>query len=297
MMKRQLIQSAAAFFVIPFGAVETLSVSHDSTHQCVNPLRLSFLRRACILTPSQLAEVSVLISLMVMVALTDFLLLAATGKLCAERICILRNLLSALVGGLYVGACCVLPLGHWALRLFSRCILCLIAFGLRKDLWRKILIFIALTAALECASDGGGDRLLPLALSAAAVVLLTLDRENRYLPVELNLAGKSLKLTALFDTGNALRDPITGREVLVVGAETAETLLGLSADQLRKPLETIGLLPGLRLIPYKTISGRGFLLAMPMQNVKIGSYRGSSLVAFSPESIGNGNYQALTGGL
>jgi iron complex outermembrane receptor protein len=70
----------------------------------------------------------------------------------------------------------------------------------------------------------------------------------------------------------------------------------LSADQLRKPLETIGLLPGLRLIPYKTISGRGFLLAMPMQNVKIGSYRGSSLVAFSPESIGNGNYQALTGG-
>lgn len=159
-----------------------------------------------------------------------------------------------------------------------------------------LLVFIGLTTALECAADGSGGRLLPLLLSTISVVLMSADHGGQYLSVELNHGEKSVRLTALKDTGNSLRDPITGREVLVVGVEAAETLTGLSAAQLRRPLDTISMLPGLRLIPYKTVSGRGFLLAMPMQDVKIGSYRGSCLVAFSPESIGNGNYQALTGG-
>ena len=241
-------------------------------------------------------EVVVLISLMVMAALTDFLLLVSAGKLCRQRVCIPKYLLSSFLGGLYVGACCVFPLGHWVLRLLSRGVLCVIAFGLTKDIWRMLLVFIGLTTALECAADGSGGRLLPLLLSTISVVLMSADHGGQYLPVELNLGEKSVRLTALKDTGNTLRDPITGREVLVVGVEAAETLTGLSAAQLRRPLDTIGMLPDLRLIPYKTVSGRGFLLAMPMQDVKIGSYRGSCLVAFSPESIGNGNYQALTGG-
>ena len=59
----------------------------------------------------------------------------------------------------------------------------------------------------------------------------------------------------------------------------------------------MGTLPGLRLIPYKTVGGSGLLLGLWLQDVKIGSSQGSSLVAFSPEIFSaEGMYQALTGG-
>jgi len=103
----------------------------------------------------------------------------------------------------------------------------------------------------------------------------------------------------LEDTGNCLRDPVTGASVLVVGAQAARLLTGLTQQQLRSPLTTLGTIPGLRLIPYRTVgTGAGLLLAMRFQNVRIGSWQGSTLVAFAPEGLEMGHpYQALTGGL
>ena len=100
------------------------------------------------------------------------------------------------------------------------------------------------------------------------------------------------------DTGNLLRDPITGRQVLVVGGDVALELTGLTQEQLRSPVESIGALPGLRLIPYRNVgNSSGFLLALRLQNVKIGKWKGSTLVAFAPEGLSSeGAYQALTGG-
>ena len=104
---------------------------------------------------------------------------------------------------------------------------------------------------------------------------------------------------ALRDTGNTLRDPITGGEVLVIGADAAGELTGLTQAQLRNPIDSLGTIPGLRLIPYHSIGNEGgFLLALKLQNVKIGSWKGSSLVAFAPEGLNlEGTYQALTGGV
>ena len=104
-----------------------------------------------------------------------------------------------------------------------------------------------------------------------------------------------MRLTALRDTGNSLRDPITGKPVLIVGADIAEKLTGLSPAALRDPVRTMGSLPGLRLIPYRTVGNTGFLLALRIPSVKIGNRQGSALVAFSPHILGSG-YQALTGG-
>ena len=62
-------------------------------------------------------------------------------------------------------------------------------------------------------------------------------------------------------------------------------------------LEAMGVLPGLRLVPYHSVGKSSFLLAIRLQNVKIGSWQGSSLVAFAPEGLSKeGAYQALTGG-
>lgn len=82
---------------------------------------------------------------------------------------------------------------------------------------------------------------------------------RRLLPVRLSGNGKQLRLTALADTGNELRDPITGQSVLVIGCEAAGQLTGLTRAQLRHPLETLTAapLPGLRLIPYRAVGAEG----------------------------------------
>ena len=134
-------------------------------------------------------------------------------------------------------------------------------------------------------------------LGAAGIgfACLAIGKGRDLIPVELTYGAQTVRLTALRDTGNSLRDPITGKPVLIVGADIAEKLTGLSPAALRDPVRTMGSLPGLRLIPYRTVGNTGFLLALRIPSVKIGNRQGSALVAFSPHILGSG-YQALTGG-
>ena len=108
-----------------------------------------------------------------------------------------------------------------------------------------------------------------------------------------------MQITAFQDTGNQLADPLTGQQVLVVSPHIAYEAIGLNRQQLRAPLETIrtAKIPGLRLVPYRTVGqGKSFLLALRMR-VKLGEQEGKYLVAFAPEAFGKEEiYQALTGG-
>ena len=121
---------------------------------------------------------------------------------------------------------------------------------------------------------------------------------QEYVPVEIRYGKRSVRLTALRDTGNALRDPMTGEQVLVIGAEVAGKLCDLSREQLLHPMETMLKYQGFRLIPFHTVGqAGGMLLAMRFSDVTVGNRRGSAIVAFAPEPIGRGDvYQALTGG-
>ena len=124
---------------------------------------------------------------------------------------------------------------------------------------------------------------------------------REYIPVELNYGGKKLRLLALRDTGNMLRDPITGQGVLVVDGAAGETLLGLSPQQLEDPIGAVAsaVVPGLRLLPYRSIgSSKGMLVAIRLQNTKIGNIRGSAVVAFAPQRLDSeGIYRGITGGM
>lgn len=134
-----------------------------------------------------------------------------------------------------------------------------------------------------------------LGAAGIAFACMVIGKENKFVPVELTYAGRTVTLTALRDTGNMLRDPITGEQVLIIGADAAQKLTGLTEAALRDPVGTMGRLPGLRLIPYQTVGNAGFLLALPMQSVKLGNQRVNTLVALSPR-IFDHHYQALTGG-
>lgn len=240
--------------------------------------------------------------------LVDFLLLLGAGRLCGYPTKITRAAAGALLGSVYA-ACCLMPgfyfLGNILWRTVSLGAMAVIAYGFSKSALRRGLVFAFLSLALGGAVLGLGKGGVIGILCAAAVVCLLCCFGFRgriggstYIPVELTYGGKCMQLTALQDTGNTLRDPVTGRQVLVVGADVAGELTGLTREQLRRPVESMGVLPGLRLIPYRSVgNGNGFLLALRLKDVKIGAWRGSSLVAFAPEGLhSEGAYQALTGG-
>ena len=240
--------------------------------------------------------------------LVDFLLLLAADRLCGFPAKPTRVVLGALLGGVHAAAC-LLPgfyfLGNTLWRGVSFALMAMIAYGFSKSAARRGFVFVLLSMALSGAVTGMGRVGFWGVVCGAVTVCLLCFLGFRgqiggasYIPVELCYGDKRLRITALQDTGNTLRDPITGQAVLVVGADTAMELLGLTRSQLENPLNAVGALPGLRLVPYHSIGARNFLLAMKLKNVKIGAWQGSTLVAFAPQGLNaEGAYQALTGGV
>ena len=242
--------------------------------------------------------------------LVDYLLLLGTNRLSGFPPGRGRCAWAALVGAVY-GAACLLPgmtfLGSLLWRSVFLGLMGAAAFGWGRSALKRTGVFVILAMALGGAAVSiGKGNFWSLILAALGVWLLCRAAfdgavgTKEYVPIQLSYGGKSLSLTALRDTGNTLRDPITGEQVLVLSAEAAEGLTGLSREQLRHPLETLakGAIPGLRLIPYRAVGqGSGFLLALRFQDVRIGNHSRSAVVAFATEGLGEGSmYQVLTGG-
>ena len=242
--------------------------------------------------------------------LIDLLLLAGTNRIAGFPVPWRRTVLAAALGAVYAGGC-MLPgfhfLGNGLWRCVSLGLMGAIAFGISRSAVRRGLLFVLLSMAMGGVAlcvDAGGIR----GIAAGVAVLLLCafgfrgaPGSREYVPVELNWEGRREELLALRDTGNTLRDPVTGQSVLIVDAAAAWHLLGLTRQQLQKPVETVaaGEFPGLRLIPYSTVGqSNGMLAALRMENVRIDQWRGSTLVAFAPAGLdAEGGYRALTGGV
>ena len=246
---------------------------------------------------------------MILSAIVKFLLLLGANRLCGGPVRWSRFLLAAQIWGLYSGFC-LLPrfffLANTLWRFLGFVILILIAFGMNFQALRSGAVFILLNMALEGVASGFRVKHLWYPIIGVVVigVLCAIGFHNKnnrdfYIPLEISYGIKKIRLTALRDTGNTLMDPVTGKSVLVVGADAACQLTGLTQKQLKSPLETItsAKIPGLRLIPYHTIGqGVGFLLAIKMM-VKIDGNTEKCLVAFAPEGLSReGTHQALAGG-
>ena len=240
----------------------------------------------------------------------DLLLLLATNRLCGYPMAFLRSACAAVIGAMYAGLC-ILPDFHFlsnALwRVLLLCIISITAFGCNRSTLRCGLLFIFLSMALggvaACIGKGGFLEIIVSAATMAALCRVGFTggiQRKTYVPVELSYGGKIKKLIALRDTGNLLKDPITGQSVLVVGPEIAWDIAGLTPQQLAQPVETVGqsAKPGLRLIPYRSVGQScGMLLAINFDSVKIAGVQCGRLVAFMPNGFGAGSeYQALTGG-
>ncbi len=250
------------------------------------------------------AEVVALINFLV-----DFLLLLGTGKLTGQPQNRKRAAWGAALGAGYAYACLLpgfsfLANGFW--RRVSFLGISVVTFGTGIAGFRRGILFFLLSMALGGLAGGlGGGGIRTLLLSATVLGLLCLwgfgtDAGAKYRAVTITHGGKAFALTALADTGNTLRDPISGDPVLVADARAARELLGLGEQALSDPMGTLadGKIPGLRLIPYHAVGNPGgLLLAFRPEKLTCDGRETSMVVAFAPHLIGeNKVFCALAGG-
>lgn len=286
-------------------------VQADSFPKAAALLRRTFFLRGTILAAQGVTELRVYLDLVVLLnAGVDLCLLVGTNRLCGFPAGLRRCLAAAALGGGYA-AVCLLPgwrfLGNLLWRMVALLAMGAIAFGVSRSAVRRCIVFSLLTMALGGAvmvmGSGSFWSLTGAAVGIGALCILGFRGRvgsQSFVPVELCYGRQRASILALQDTGNTLCDPVTGQSVLIVGPQIAQQLVGLSLQQLRQPVETVasGTVPGLRLVPYRAVGqSAGMLTAIRMQDVRIGSWRGSTLVAFAPEGLdAEGTYQALTGG-
>lgn len=251
-----------------------------------------------------------LAAMIVLHVLVHWMLLLGVNRVAGYPQNTVRSLAAAGIGGVY-GSLCLIPDLAFMGNLLWRCVFLLLmglaAFGFGRSGIKRAMLFILLSMAFNGLAMGNESKDGWSAMAGGIVFCLVsyfglrnLKVQQKYVEVELWKGGKQQKLLALCDTGNTLQDPVSGQSVLVADAKSAEVLLGLSKQQLRCPVETVksGVVRGLRLIPYRAVGlSNGMLVAIRMDQVRIGSWQGSAVVAFAPDGLGeNQIYRALTGG-
>ena len=247
--------------------------------------------------------------------LCDYLLCLLTARaagLCLKRP---RYALAALLGAAYACAAylpglALLSLPGW--KLLCGALMGWIAFGAEARPLRCILLFFAVSASFGGAllALSGGR---PLRLSLRALVLSfllcygigtllfrfhALLRDRQTSAVQVTQGGRRADFRALLDTGNCLRDPLSGEKVLIASPNALRGILGENTSLFEKlgPLELIALsaqipeLSGrLRLLPYSAVGGKGLLPVFRPEGLSIdGQERRDYLIAVSPQTAGEG---------
>jgi len=241
----------------------------------------------------------------------DFFLLLGANKLSGFPAEWKRMACGALFGSIY--ACvCMFPncrfMGNLLWRFVFLALTGCVAFGCSRSAVKRTGLFLLLSLAMGGVAVGIGRSDVWMLLLSALVVWILCGigfggsvGGREFVRLSVPLENTCVSFVALKDSGNSLRDPVSGESVIVVSPEYAVKLTGLTLDQIKNPLETVaqGILPGGKLIPYRTV-GRpvGMLLAKRFSGVRIGEEKRSVILAFATEAFGEGViYQALAGGM
>ena len=252
----------------------------------------------------------------------DYLLLCCTLRLSGRPIRRSRIAAAAAIGAAYAAIQAVRP---FSVLLFftALLIMCRVAFGPTERFIQLTLLFTLLSCALGgtvlllagAVGRLGGEQASPRASSAAAVfagagaltyLLLCLvfrgsarHDHSELARVTIRLHGKSVTATLLRDTGNTLRDPLSGAGVPIVSREAVLPLfprssgiwlLSASAEGHDRELRAAGFLP----LRYSAVGiPTGTLCAFRCSELTLdGRNLGSRLIAISPQPFGSG-YQGL----
>ncbi|MEW6081396.1 MAG: sigma-E processing peptidase SpoIIGA [Bacillota bacterium] len=240
----------------------------------------------------------------------NYALLWMTGRLVRARLVHARLLAAAGVGTVYSLAFLMPNLAF----LFSTsakvvCSLIMVAIAFQPSRWRHLIApsavffgvaFITAGSIMAMAFAWGQGAfplrwwLLPLGLGATLGTSYTLSwylgRDARVRPgmveAEVFLGDARGHLTGYLDTGNCLRDPITGAPVLLAELAAVRDLLpcgagvAMAGDPLRAmdELASTTIASRVRLIPYSTVGNPGGLLLGFRPDALVTTARGRTLV-------------------
>ncbi len=233
----------------------------------------------------------------------DYLCFYITAKLLHRKLSPIRALLSSIIGGVYsvaiLFAGLVAPL-ELVCDIAAGLLMCSIVFtGRNIGIWKysvSSLAYVGVSVALggmmtaifnmlnllglplgSISESGDGMPVWLFALLAAASGVATLaggrfmrkKQTERSADIEITYSGQTVKLAAVCDSGNFLRDPVSGKSVIVTDLSAIERALPheLVRAVRSKDASMLAKLPPdsarrLRLIPSRTALGGGMLFAM-----------------------------------
>ena len=250
----------------------------------------------------------------------DYLILLAAGRIASLPLIRWRILLAALVGSFYAVAC-VLWSGAFlrlaTVKLLLGAGMVLIAYGFSGKPLRNFAVFFILSAAFGGAvwacsflnSSPSNGILFPLSIKtlllsfSVCYVVVTLvfrhtgrKTERALFSIELTHNDVTIHFSALQDTGNELRDPLSGYRVMVVDAKTLTPLFPeelqiqfhtASPMELVEQLSSRGGCHTVRLIPYSSVGiSQNLLAAFRPDSLLIdGKIDRTVLIAISPSQL------------
>ena len=239
----------------------------------------------------------------------DLLCLYLTARLLSGKLSLLRGVLAAALGGLYANAALLLGIGGiygFLLDVLALALICIVALARRGELKRiplYILVFAGVSSALGGImtalfylfnrsgafdfikeSDGDGISVWLFAILAAISAVITLiggrgatrRMSASEVELEITLGGRTATLRGMTDSGNLLRDPISGKPCVVVDSRRLGRLLPTELSELNEgdAISKIGRLRGelrkrVSVIPVSTASGESMLVGVRAERIRI----------------------------
>ncbi len=244
----------------------------------------------------------------------NFIILLATGLILKERISIVRFLLASLLGAIYavISYLSILEMySSMILKIILSIVMIYIAFNPQtmKKMWKDTLLFYLTSFVFGGAAFAliyivkpqdilmrnglflGTYPLKTIVLGAiiAFIIIMTaftvvkskITKKDMFYEVEIELNHKKIETTAMIDTGNLLKEPITNTPVIVVEhtllydcipkeiLNHLDELLGGEFNNIPEPIKE-EYIAKLKLIPFSSLGKQnGMLIGMKAEAIKI----------------------------
>lgn len=250
----------------------------------------------------------------------DLLCLMISAALTHRKILRRRAILGALFGGLYALGTLLSGVGGVfgvILDVAAAFLMCAIVFA-DKDtrllfLWKVTAVYLItsfflggvmtalytwlnrLNLPLDALGEDGISVWLFAVLAAVSGFLTTrggmffgLSKKTQSVTVEAILFGQPLRFRAMVDSGNLLRDPLSGRSVIVVERKKLTRILPKNFPKDGELCGDYELAKKIRLIPTHTATGEGMLTAILPDSLTVidGEGRRAADYLIAPTSLG-----------
>lgn len=244
----------------------------------------------------------------------NFIILLATGIVLKEKIKTVRLLLASLLGAIYsvISYMSILEIySNIILKIILSVVIVYVAFNPQtmKKMWKDILIFYLTSFVFGGAAFAliyivkpqdilmknglflGTYPLKTIVLGAiiAFIIIITaftivrtkITKKDMFCKVEIQINGKKIETTAMLDTGNLLKEPITNTPVIVVEhtllydcipkeiLNHLDEMLGGEFENIPEKIKE-EYMAKLKFIPFSSLGKQnGMLLGMKAESVKI----------------------------